>query len=976
MEEPACFVLHKPAPKDTGGGAGGGGGGGGGSSGREKSETSSRAQRYAAKNRGRMAGTGVHGLSGSDDDVSGGEGLPPCFAGEPASCRRLRLQAYKELWCSVEGRIKDIITRSNEDSFKLMYRWIKDTHGEDVHASGFVDDINVSGSDGDVDGEESARSPDYYSMSLAHQLPTALLFMGGIDSCDHSTTFAALSRYLDGKCHVACLKPSNFNSANSITPAVESMLKQFTGITPETTDIEILASWYFERSIVNQHPLVIIIEDAERCDSAILQHLVMILSDWRADLPIFLVLGMSTSAAALRRILPAAAIARLRPQRFAVKLSQHHLASVFREVLLDAKTSCGIVLADKVVDFLYGVFLRQELTVTSVLRGLQMAYLEHFSSQPLSFLCRELMKATSEVRMVQECGMLPRQLLEIAAKLPSAVREMKDAAVGRNNNQEAVSDRLGKALWASREAWRKWAVGVTCLHVAASMAGVLSGGSICELYRDALGSQFMSVGLPGQLPAAAAPSSSNPLAALRSDRLVSGFDDTSSSPWYCGNDADAVKCGPGVTLIRAISNRLREASSSTMEDLLATLEDLMHGFPEFQHDLQVLRRLMKDSSQQQQQQQQQPQQPQQPQQQQQQQRVEERSPPQLRAEAAAAAHLSGSGGSGDGSIEQKASGGATQAVAAAVGLRSSTAGGLTEGKLAGGVSGNPAAAAAAAGGGGGGNQQQEESDNAAAATEREDAGKPGLAGGGISESAAMAQRGMSAAMRRRMALQAPRQVRTQVTITAEKVSTVLRRIANELITSFELLPFHEVFCFSDVSVLEEAISATPRASIQHDLVAASARLKCECCTNDGSISSTMHDTSIAFCLYRHSDEYINIHDWYKSFEGIYAAPPSTPPRAREAAQSATKRGAGRPRKRSREEEEAGRQTVDREKGKERDADGCSEDERKKKSISSSQDAAALQARFVRATSELQVLGLVRVPGKRRPDHVQRVAYGG
>lgn len=83
---------------------------------------------------------------------------------------------------------------------------------------------------------------------------------------------------------------------------------------------------------------------------------------------------------------------------------------------------------------------------------------------------------------------------------------------------------------------------------------------------------------------------------------------------------------------------------------------------------------------------------------------------------------------------------------------------------------------------------------------------------------------------------------------------------------------------------------------------------------------------------------INLHDWYQSFKTIAMDSTVKPAPKRKAKQSPMPK-------------------------KKKDADVTSG------------AAASIQARFCVAVAELQMTGLIRLPSKRRPDYVQRVAFG-
>ncbi|KAG1355439.1 putative Origin of replication complex subunit 3 [Cocos nucifera] len=96
----------------------------------------------------------------------------------------------------------------------------------------------------------------------------------------------------------------------------------------------------------------------------------------------------------------------------------------------------------------------------------------------------------------------------------------------------------------------------------------------------------------------------------------------------------------------------------------------------------------------------------------------------------------------------------------------------------------------------------------------------------------------------------------------------------------------------------------------------------------------MHDTSIMYSLAQEYGDVINLHDWYQSFKAtVVSASTKTKCKLQHSPAS------------------------------------------KKVKVTPSESEATIQARFCRAVTELQITGLLRMPSKRRPDFVQRVAFG-
>ncbi|KAG2538227.1 origin of replication complex subunit 3-like [Panicum virgatum] len=169
----------------------------------------------------------------------------------------------------------------------------------------------------------------------------------------------------------------------------------------------------------------------------------------------------------------------------------------------------------------------------------------------------------------------------------------------------------------------------------------------------------------------------------------------------------------------------------------------------------------------------------------------------------------------------------------------------------------------------------------------------------------------------------------------EKIAVLLQDITRKYLVPVECLPFHEIICFKNVGVLQSALIGNPRRMVQLDLLKSQSHLKCSCCSRTGTaLSGTLHDTSIMCNLAQEYGDVINLHDWYISFEGIINSRNSKVKRK-----------------------------------------SYSSPSKKKSKSTPAESEAMIQARFCRAVTEMQITGLLRMPSKRRPDLVQRIAFG-
>ncbi|MCL7043992.1 hypothetical protein MKW94_030790 [Papaver nudicaule] len=189
--------------------------------------------------------------------------------------------------------------------------------------------------------------------------------------------------------------------------------------------------------------------------------------------------------------------------------------------------------------------------------------------------------------------------------------------------------------------------------------------------------------------------------------------------------------------------------------------------------------------------------------------------------------------------------------------------------------------------------------------------------------------------------------RNQLNIEKDKKAVNLKAVKlmecmiKDFLKPIESSPFHEIFCFKHVDILQSALIGDPRKMIQVDLLKSHTYLHCSCCNKSkDSLLPSMNDTSIIYQLAQEHGDLINLHDWFQSFKAIILPPSNTKQGKRKLQMSPLSK------KRKVTTTEA-------------------------QSISE----ASIQARFCKAVTELQITGLLRMPSKRRPDFVQRVAFG-
>eukprot|EP00249_Psilotum_nudum_P019366 c27218_g1_i1 orf=154-2214(+) len=351
--------------------------------------------------------------------------IPLCLKEEPPQCGAWRMEAFENVWTKLEKHIQDAMHDEITKSFQEIQDFVHDTQFSDAQLKLYLAAKAVSLNHENRTGLHTTGAV------TNRQLHTAVIFLGNLDSSDHKETFKDLATYLkQQQYHVASLLPHFFSSKSGIAGPLRSLLKQIVQGNSDMTDMNILVSWH--RQPTNEgHPLVIIIENAEQCNSAVLSDFLSVLSEWITELPLVLIMGMATTTDALRNLLPASGLRLLHVKKFTLQCPYDYLKNIIRAVLLEPLN--GFYFGFEVMKFFLSRFRSHDTTITSFLRALKMACMEHFCSQPLSFLCKNVSQLFDQEKLEAFCMSLPRVLLEYASSLPSVKRDcVTEQCVGRD----------------------------------------------------------------------------------------------------------------------------------------------------------------------------------------------------------------------------------------------------------------------------------------------------------------------------------------------------------------------------------------------------------------------------------------------------------------------------------------------------------------------------------------------------------------
>nr|KAF6506981.1 origin recognition complex subunit 3 [Rousettus aegyptiacus] len=165
---------------------------------------------------------------------------------------------------------------------------------------------------------------------------------------------------------------------------------------------------------------------------------------------------------------------------------------------------------------------------------------------------------------------------------------------------------------------------------------------------------------------------------------------------------------------------------------------------------------------------------------------------------------------------------------------------------------------------------------------------------------------------------------TKFEVLREKVVNFIESLVREYLLPPETQPLHEVVYFSAAHTLREHLNAAPRIALHTALNNPYYYLKNEALkSEEGCIPNVAPDICIAYKLHLECSRLINLVDWSEAFATVVTAAENM------------------------------------------DAN----------SVTSEEKNEIIHARFIRAVSELELLGFIK-PTKQKTDHVARLTWGG
>ncbi|KAI3757293.1 hypothetical protein L6452_04827 [Arctium lappa] len=367
----------------------------------------------------------------------------------------LRMKNFHNAWVKIESTIKDVLHNINADVFNEIDGWVHKSFGAIC-------------SSGKPDTNKATCSYPIVTDVTAKQIFTALVVMNNMEFVDDLQTFADLGIHLQSHgCHVANLSSVDFSAKNGIGGCLKSLSRQILKGSIDAADISILASWYMEQENSKQ-PVVVIVEDMDRCSGPVLSDFILMLSEWVIKIPVLLILGVATTLDAPKSVLSSKAVQHLSPFKFFLGSPADRLDAVIEAVLV--KPCSGFLVGHKVAAFIRNCFLRQDGTLTSLVRAVKMAIVQHFLMEPLSFTVKGLLD--EEVTQSGEPTSLAEACPKQALDLPSCMRILSEPKT------EALLGGASKM----KEFLNLWSCVVLCLYD----AGKNQKATLLDLYYEAL----------------------------------------------------------------------------------------------------------------------------------------------------------------------------------------------------------------------------------------------------------------------------------------------------------------------------------------------------------------------------------------------------------------------------------------------------------------------------------------------------------
>uniref|UniRef100_A0A8C6DPY1 Origin recognition complex subunit 3 n=1 Tax=Moschus moschiferus TaxID=68415 RepID=A0A8C6DPY1_MOSMO len=317
---------------------------------------------------------------------------------------KLRFETYQLIWQQMKSETERLQEELNKNLLDSLIEFLQTSH------SGLW-----------------KNSKDWSCQIKLREIPTAALVLG-VNVTDHDLTLRSLTEVLQNNVtpYVVSLQakdcPDMKHFLQKLTSQlmgckvdVQSKEKESVQVIQKNVhySMDSLSAWYMSvtqkrdlkmprrkrtSSQWQSPPVVLILKDMESFTTKVLQDFIIISSQHLHEFPLILIFGIATSPVVIHRLLPHAVSSLLCIELFQSLPCKEHLTTVLDKLLLT--TQFPFKLSEKVLQILTNIFLYHDFSIQNFIKGLQLALLEHFYSQPLSVLCCNLPEAKRRIHFL------------------------------------------------------------------------------------------------------------------------------------------------------------------------------------------------------------------------------------------------------------------------------------------------------------------------------------------------------------------------------------------------------------------------------------------------------------------------------------------------------------------------------------------------------------------------------------------------
>ncbi|KAH3822930.1 origin recognition complex subunit 3-like isoform X2 [Dreissena polymorpha] len=401
-------------------------------------------------------------------------------------------QRFNQMWEEVYTQVQILQSDFNSNIFDELLKFAENSH------TGFS-----------LEGRDTKK--------LLVEIPAAAL-VTGVNTPDHSTMFANLVSMLRERVTplVTILKSKDCQNVKSILSRTLTQLmdshcvadfddedEDGTAVNTVNTKslpltLSSLAKWYRNKFLDQpsspkkrksvdgkcfEHkalpPVVIVMEDFENFLPKVVQDFLLISSNYISHLPLVFIFGIATSVSAIHRLLPNEVSSLLCMEKFQAPPSTEYLTLVINQILMTARYP--FKLGRGVFQLLLDIFLYYDFSVLNFIQALRFTMLEHYSSQPLSYLCCNHDDVQDAVKQTDADS------LERLRQLPSFMRYVEGCSTKEQPdlllNEKFTKERVVRLIEDINEYHTNFFPILSCLHVlVGKLPGYPLGKQLREVY--------------------------------------------------------------------------------------------------------------------------------------------------------------------------------------------------------------------------------------------------------------------------------------------------------------------------------------------------------------------------------------------------------------------------------------------------------------------------------------------------------------